>query len=61
MSSRSGRILNNVVRFEHTRSRERGLGVNHWDGIGPDLESISVSAGGEHPLAFTGHLSQPAS
>ena len=58
---RSGRILNNVVRFEHTRSRERALGVNHWDGIGPDLESISVSVGGEHPLAFRGHLSQPAS
>jgi 2-polyprenyl-6-methoxyphenol hydroxylase-like FAD-dependent oxidoreductase len=36
---RNGRILNNMVRFEHTRSRERALRVNHWDGIGPDLES----------------------
>jgi 2-polyprenyl-6-methoxyphenol hydroxylase-like FAD-dependent oxidoreductase len=58
---RSGRILNNVVRFAHTRSRERALGVNHWDAIGPDLESVSVYVGGEHPLAFSGHLSQPAS
>jgi 2-polyprenyl-6-methoxyphenol hydroxylase-like FAD-dependent oxidoreductase len=58
---RSGRILNNVVRFEHTRARERALGVNHWDDIGPSVESIGVWVGGEHPLAFTGHLSQPAS
>jgi 2-polyprenyl-6-methoxyphenol hydroxylase-like FAD-dependent oxidoreductase len=58
---RAGRILNNVVRFEHTRSRERTLGVNHWDAIGPGVESIGVWVGGEHPLAFTGRLSQPAS
>src|SRR5918911_681535 len=58
---RAGRILNNIVRFQHTRTRERALGVNHWDNIAPDLTSISLSVGGEHPLAFVGHLSQPAS
>jgi 2-polyprenyl-6-methoxyphenol hydroxylase-like FAD-dependent oxidoreductase len=58
---RSGRIVNNVVRFEHTRARERTLGVNHWDDVGPSVESINVFVGGEHPLAFTGQLSQPAS
>ena len=58
---RAGRILNNVVRFGHTRERERALGVNHWDSIGPDLTSVSLAVGGEHPLGFVGHLSQPAS
>jgi 2-polyprenyl-6-methoxyphenol hydroxylase-like FAD-dependent oxidoreductase len=58
---RSGRIVNNVVRFEHTRARERTLAVNHWDDVGPGVESINVFVGGEHPLAFTGQLSQPAS
>ena len=58
---RGGRILNNVVRFGHTRERERALGVNHWDSVGPDLTSVSLAVGGEHPLGFVGHLSQPAS
>ena len=58
---RAGRILNNVVRFGHTRERERALGVNHWDSSGPDLTSVSLAVGGEHPLGFVGHLSQPAS
>src|SRR5207344_2170201 len=47
---RAGGILNNVVRFGHTRERERALGVNHWDNIGPDLTSVSVAVGGEHPF-----------
>ena len=58
---RGGRILNNVVRFGHTRERERALGVNHWESVGPDLTSVSLAVGGEHPLGFVGHLSQPAS
>jgi 2-polyprenyl-6-methoxyphenol hydroxylase-like FAD-dependent oxidoreductase len=58
---RAGRILNNVVRFGHTRERERALGANHWDSLGPDLRSVSLAVGGEHPLGFVGHLSQPAS
>jgi 2-polyprenyl-6-methoxyphenol hydroxylase-like FAD-dependent oxidoreductase len=58
---RGGRILNNVVRFAHTRERERVLGVNHWESSGPDLTSVSLSVGGEHPLGFVGHLSRPAS
>ena len=58
---RAGRILNNIVRFGHTRERERALGVDHWHGVGPDLTSVSFSVAGEHPLAFVGHLSQPAS
>jgi 2-polyprenyl-6-methoxyphenol hydroxylase-like FAD-dependent oxidoreductase len=39
---RSGRILNNVIRFEHTRARERTLGINHWDDVGPSVESINI-------------------
>lgn len=58
---RGGRLLNNVVRFGHTRERERALGVDHWAGVAPDLRSVSLSVGGEQPLAFVGHLSQPAS
>lgn len=58
---RGGRILNNVVRFGHTREREHALGIKHWDVIGPDLTSVSLAVGGEHPLGFVGHLSRPAS
>jgi 2-polyprenyl-6-methoxyphenol hydroxylase-like FAD-dependent oxidoreductase len=28
---REGRLPNTVARFEHTRARERQLGVDHWD------------------------------
>lgn len=58
---RAGRLLNNPVRFAHTRARERALGVEHWAEVAPELATVSVAVGGEHPLAFTGRLAVPGS
>lgn len=58
----AGRPANLVVRFEHTRARERALEVEHWDA--PELGNtygINVAAASEPPLAFFGRLSRPAS
>ena len=58
---RAGRIMNNPVRFDHTRARERALGVDHWAEVAPDLHTVQFYLGGAHPLTFTGHLAQPGS
>lgn len=58
---RADRLLNNPVRFAHTRARERALGVDRWAGVAPDLTTVSVSVTGAHPLAFTGRLAEPGS
>jgi hypothetical protein len=56
-----GRPSNLVVRFGHTRERERLLGVAHWDRADLDVHGINVSAETSPPLGFFGRLSQPAS
>lgn len=32
----AGRLLNTVAHHHHTRTREKELGVNHWDGVAVD-------------------------
>jgi 2-polyprenyl-6-methoxyphenol hydroxylase-like FAD-dependent oxidoreductase len=53
------RVSNVVVRNAPTRERERQLGVNHWDGLAPDLTRLSVTIVGARPLAFSGALTPP--
>jgi 2-polyprenyl-6-methoxyphenol hydroxylase-like FAD-dependent oxidoreductase len=58
---RASRVPSLVTRFEHTRARERELGVNHWDA--PDLNAFCVYMyiGGDHPLTFRGDFARPVS
>jgi 2-polyprenyl-6-methoxyphenol hydroxylase-like FAD-dependent oxidoreductase len=56
-----GRPGNLVVRFGHTRARERLLGAAHWDRAGLDVQGINVAAETAPPLRFFGKLSEPAS
>jgi 2-polyprenyl-6-methoxyphenol hydroxylase-like FAD-dependent oxidoreductase len=58
---RTGRPVNFVTRFAHTRERERALGVDHWRA--PEFESdrIHLNVEGEGGFSFQGMLSQPAS
>ena len=57
---RAGRLSNVVCRSAPTRERERQLGVNHWDGVAPDLTCMSVSVVGPQRLTFSGALTPPA-
>jgi 2-polyprenyl-6-methoxyphenol hydroxylase-like FAD-dependent oxidoreductase len=52
---RGGRLPNTVVRYGATIPRERGLGVNHWDGVELGPERIYFSATGT-PISFSGPL-----
>jgi 2-polyprenyl-6-methoxyphenol hydroxylase-like FAD-dependent oxidoreductase len=56
-----GRPSNLVVRFGHTRERERVIGVSHWDQAELDIHGINVSAETSPSLGFFGRLSRPAS
>ena len=56
-----GRVLNLVVRFDHTRDRERSLGVHHWDSPDYNMFGVHFSALGEFPLGFHGRMSRPGS
>ncbi|MFL6144449.1 MAG: styrene monooxygenase/indole monooxygenase family protein [Labedaea sp.] len=57
-----GRPVNLVVRFEHTRERDRVLGVDHWDRPECGMYGVGFSAlGGELALEFFGSLTRPAS
>lgn len=57
---RNGRLPNTVAHHHHTRSRERQLGVNHWDESGPSYGRHCHYFGGEQPLAFPGDFSEPS-
>jgi hypothetical protein len=52
-------LRNIVIRNACTRERERALGVNHWDGLAPDLGELSVTITGT-PIAFAGTLAPPS-
>lgn len=56
-----GRPQNLVVRFGHTRKRERALGVEHWTGTEHSMFGAHVFAPGEPPLRFFGALREPGS
>src|SRR5262245_34426988 len=57
---RAGRLPNTVAHHHRTRSRERELGVNHWDESGPSYGRHWHYFHGEHPLAFPGDFSAPS-
>jgi 2-polyprenyl-6-methoxyphenol hydroxylase-like FAD-dependent oxidoreductase len=57
----AGPPSNMVVRFEQTRTRERELGVSHWETADSDVFGINVAAEGEHPIAFRGQFDRPGS
>src|SRR3954453_1928920 len=58
---RAGRLPNSVARFDHTRARERELGVSHWEFPDFEMGCVHFYLGGERPLMFRGDLSRPAS
>ncbi|HZB32305.1 MAG TPA: styrene monooxygenase/indole monooxygenase family protein [Streptosporangiaceae bacterium] len=55
------RPSNLVVRFGHTRERERLLGITHWDRPDLDVYGLNVAAETTPPVRFFGKLSKPAS
>ena len=57
---RTGRLPNTVAHHHLTRSRERALGVNHWDDTGPSYGRHSHFFGGEQPLRFPGDFTAPS-
>lgn len=52
---------NLAVRFEHTRARERELGVAPWDSPEYGMAGATFSAHGEPKLGFWGRLRSPGS
>lgn len=57
---RAGRLPNTVAHHHRTRTRERELGVNHWDDTGPSYGRHWHYFGGEQPLAFPGDFTAPS-
>jgi hypothetical protein len=57
---RHGRFPNSVARFDHTRERERRLGVHHWELPDWEMRCVHFRINGDPPLTFLGHLSNPA-
>lgn len=57
----AGPPANLAVRFEHTRARERQLGVAPWDAPEYGMYGANFSALGDPPLNFWGRLSRPGS
>src|SRR5262245_62103966 len=58
---RAGRLPNSIARFDHTRARERILGVEHWDSPDFGVFCIHFRINGDPPLTFRGDFSHPAS
>jgi hypothetical protein len=58
---RAGRLPNSVARFEHTRARERELGVSHWEMPDYEMRCVHFHLGSDPPLTFRGDLERPAS
>jgi hypothetical protein len=56
---RAGRLPNSVARFEHTRDRDRQLGVDHWDSPDLGIYCVHFFLGNDPPLVFRGDLQQP--
>jgi Styrene monooxygenase A putative substrate binding domain len=57
---REARLSNTVIRQEHTRARERVLGVHHWDGPSSDVPTWRYEIRAERHLRFEGRQSAPA-
>jgi Styrene monooxygenase A putative substrate binding domain len=58
---RASRLSNFVVRFDHTRGRERALAVNHWDFADFGVTCVHMHIGIEPSIVWTGSFKQPAS
>ena len=58
---RAGRLSNFVVRFDHTRQRERALGIDHWDFPDFGVFGVQMHIGIEPPIVWTGSFKRPAS
>src|SRR5919109_4438638 len=56
---RAGRLPSTVARFEHTRARERALGVDHWSALAHDVLWTRVYINGQPPLTFRGDMARP--
>jgi 2-polyprenyl-6-methoxyphenol hydroxylase-like FAD-dependent oxidoreductase len=52
---------NLAVRFEHTRARDRQLGVAPWDEPEYGMYGVNFAAAGDPPLDFWGGLTHPGS
>ena len=57
----ASRLLNAVARFDHTRQREREMGVDHWNYPDFDTCCAHLNILGDPPLRFCGRLVRPAS
>jgi 2-polyprenyl-6-methoxyphenol hydroxylase-like FAD-dependent oxidoreductase len=57
---RAARLPNTVAHHHRTRTRERALGVAHWDETGPSYGRHYHYFGGEQPLAFPGDFTAPS-
>ncbi|HZO24373.1 MAG TPA: styrene monooxygenase/indole monooxygenase family protein [Chloroflexota bacterium] len=57
----AGRLPNSVARFEHTRARERELGVSHWEFPDFEMGCVHFYLGADPPLVFRGDLARRAS
>jgi hypothetical protein len=57
---RASQIANLVIRFDHTRQRERTLGVDHWDFPDFGVFGVHMYVGSQPPIQWSGALKQPA-
>jgi len=58
---RASRLSNFVVRFDHTRERERALGVDHWEFSDFGVFGVHMYVGVEPPIVWNGSFNRPAS
>jgi 2-polyprenyl-6-methoxyphenol hydroxylase-like FAD-dependent oxidoreductase len=58
---RASRLSNFVVRFDHTRERERSLGVDHWEFPDFGVFGVRMYICGEPPIVWSGSFKRPAS
>jgi hypothetical protein len=58
---RASRLSNFVVRFDHTRERERALDVDHWEFPDFGVFGVRMYVCGEPPIVWSGSFKRPAS
>jgi len=58
---RASRLNNFVVRFDHTRERERALGVDHWEFPDFGVFGVHMHIGVQPPIIWKGSFKKPAS
>ena len=58
---RASRLPSLVVRFDHTRERERVLGVEHWEFPDFGVFGVQMHIGIQPPIDWKGSVKRPAS